>query len=177
MNETLPTVYISILLVLLGGVAFFIFRQILKTRRQETRLDKLQKQLQAKEGSAKEYYELGSLYLEKKLYVQSIKVFQKAFKVAEKEQIEGDNLALIYNAIGFAYFKQEQYDIAIRNYKDALKLAPGYIIALNNLGNVYEKKSLMSQALETYEETLKYEPDNAIAKRRAESIRKRLVTS
>lgn len=48
----------------------------------------------------------------------------------------------MYNALGFAYFSQEQYDIAIRNYKEAIKLYPEYTIALNNLGNVYEKKTV-----------------------------------
>jgi tetratricopeptide (TPR) repeat protein len=51
------------------------------------------------------------------------------------------------------------------------------VTALNNLGHVYERKKLTAQALESYEQALKYEPDNAIAKRRAESLRKRLVIS
>ena len=79
--------------------------------------------------------------------------------------------------MGYAYFAQEQYDIAIRKYKEALKLYPEYVVALNNLGNVYEKKQLIAQAVEVYDEAIKYEPENKIAKRRAESLKKRLVTS
>jgi len=81
----------------------------------------------------------------------------------------------MYNALGFAHFSQEQYDIAIRNYKEAIKLYPEYAIALNNLGNVYEKKQLISQALDCYKQTLECEPKNVIANKRVESLQKRLV--
>ncbi|WP_017303789.1 tetratricopeptide repeat protein [Spirulina subsalsa] len=174
MDDILPIIYISTLLVLLAGVAVFLFQQIFRTRRQESRFSKLQRKLEQEQGTAEEYYELGSLYLDKKLFVQSVKLLQKALKSAEKEEIPTENAALIYNALGFAYFSQEQYDLAIRNYKEAIKLYPEYVIALNNLGNVYEKKKLVSPALEAYEASLQHDPKNAIAKRRAESLRKRV---
>ncbi len=171
-TEILPVIYLGVLLAILGAIAYFLLTQIFRTRRIESKLAKLQKKLKEGKGTAQEYYELGSLYLDKKLYVQSINLFQKALK---SEQIEPENLALIYNAMGYAYFAQEQYDLAIRNYKEALKLYPEYIIALNNLGNAYEKKQLTAQALETYTQTLQYDPENKIAKRRVESLRKRIV--
>ncbi len=171
----LPVVYLSTLLILLAGIAVFLGQQIFKTQKVERTFSKLQKKLQQEKGTSREYYELGSIYLEKKLFVQSINLFQKALK-AEKN-LDPENGALIYNALGYSYFAQEQLDLAIRNYKEALKLYPEYPVALNNLGNAYEKKQLTSQALEMYEQTLKFEPNNKIAKRRAESLRKRLVSS
>ncbi len=175
MNENLPIIYISALLGLLIFAAVYILREVIKTRQQESRFSRLQKKLKQQKGTAKEYYELGSLYLDKKLFVQSVTLLQKALK-ADKD-LEPENIALIHNALGYAYFAQEQYDIAIRQYKEALKLYPEYVIALNNLGNVYEKKQMIVKAVETYKEALKYEPENKIAKRRAESLEKRLVTS
>jgi len=171
--ETLPIIYLGVLLGILAAITFFVLNQIIKTRRIETTFSKLQQKLKDGKGTPQEYYELGSLYLDKKLYVQSISLFQKAIK---GNDIEAENKALIYNAMGYAYFAQEQYDIAIRNYKEALKLYPEYTIALNNLGNAYEKKQLTNQALEVYEQTLNYEPNNKIAKRRVESLRKRVST-
>lgn len=173
-QELLPIFYLSILILLLGGLGVFLFRQVLKTRRVETTFSNLQNKLQKEKGTAKEYYELGSLYLDKKLYVQAAQLLQKALKV--EEDIEPENQALVYNALGFAYFAQEQYDLAIRQYKAALKEVPDYVTALNNLANVYEKKQMTAKALETYEAALKIEANNKTAKKRAESLRKRFAT-
>lgn len=174
MNDQLPVIYVSILLSILGIVAIFLFRQIFRSRRIETRFSQLQNKLKNGKGTAQEYYELASLYLDKKLFVQAVQLLQKGLKIGE--EIEPENQALIYNALGFAYFSQEQYDIAIRHYKEAIKLYPEYAIALNNLGNVYEKKQLVTQALECYQKTLEIEGNNKVAKKRVESLEKRLVT-
>ncbi len=174
MNDTLPTVYLSLLLVLLLIAAIFVLQQIIKTSRTETRFSRLQKQLEAGKGTAQDYYELGSIYLDKKLFVQAVKLFQLGLKA---KNLEPENRALMNNALGYAYFAQEQYDIAIRQYKEALKLYPEYVVAWNNLGNSYERKQLVTQALEAYEKALEYEPNNDTAKRRAQSLRKRFAPS
>ena len=175
MNESYPVVYISILLTLLLFVAIFLFREIIRSRRTESRYSKLQNKLKKEKGTAQEYYELGSIYLDKKLFVQAAELLKKSLKAEKDLAIE--NQALVYNALGFAYYSQEQYDIAIRNYKEAIKLCPGYVVALNNLGNVYEKKQLINQALECYKQALESEPKNKTALKRVESLEKRLVTN
>ena len=174
MENSLPIIYLSVLLVLLAGAGWAVIRQVLTTRKVESTLSRLERKLKKERGTVQEYYELGSIYSDKKLFAQAVILFQKALKGLDAEE---EKLAPVYNALGFAYFAQEQYDIAIRHYKEALKENPEYVTALNNLGHVYERKKLTAQALEAYEEALKYEPNNAIAKRRAESLRKRLVTS
>jgi len=173
MENNLPLIYLSVLIVLLLGSGFFVIRQIFKTRKIENRFNRLQNKLQKEKGTAQEYYELGSLFLDKKLYIQATKLLQKGLK--EKDGIEPENQALIYNALGFAYFAQDQMELAIRHYKDAIKLYPTYTIALNNLANVYERKQQIAKAIETYDESLTVDPNNAIAKRRAESLRKRFA--
>lgn len=177
MDNTLAVVYLLILVALLSGAAFPIFRQILRTRKIESALSRLQTKLtkDKAQGTAQEYYELGGLYLDKKVYSQASTLFQKAIKAAQEEGEE--NIAPIYNGLGFAYFAQEQYDLAIRQYKEALKHNPNYVTALNNLAHAYERKNLMAQALQVYDQVLESEPKNVTAKRRAESLRKRLVTS
>ncbi len=174
MENTLPIVYLSVLLVLLAGAGWAVIRQVLKTRKIESALSRLEQKLKTDRGTVQEYYELGSIYSDKKLFAQAIVLLQKSLKGVDAEE---ENLAPVHNALGYAYFAQEQYDIAIREYKEALKDNPEYVTALNNLGHVYERKKLTAQALETYEQALKYEPNNPIAKRRAESLRKRFVTS
>lgn len=174
MEHSLPVVYLSVLLGLLAFAGVAVVRQVLKTRKVEGALSRLEKKLKKERGTVQEYYELGSIYSDKKMFAQSIVLFQKSLKGVDAEE---ENLAPVHNALGFAYFCQEQYDIAIREYKEALKANPEYVTAINNLGHVYERKKLTAQALQMYEEALKYEPNNVIAQRRADSLRKRLVTS
>lgn len=176
-QDILPIFYLSILILLLGVLAVLLVRQVIKTRRVENTFSKLQVKLQEGNGTAKEYYELGSLYLDKKIYVQAAQLLQKALKADDEDANTPENQALIYNALGYAYFAQEQYDLAIRQYKAALKEVPDYVTALNNLANIYEKKQMTAKALETYEIALKAEPDNKTAKKRAESLRKRFAAN
>ncbi|MBP0001811.1 MAG: tetratricopeptide repeat protein [Cyanobacteria bacterium SID2] len=172
MDNNLALLYLALLIVLLGGAGWFIARQVLKTRRMENTLTQLQKRVREKNPSAKDFYELGGILLDKKLYSQAVVQLQKALKA--KDLKDDENKALIYNALGYAYAAQNQYDLAIRQYKEALKLQPQYITALSNLGFAYEKKTLDAQALEAYEEVLKYDSKNSVAKKRSESLRKRL---
>ncbi|QYX31142.1 tetratricopeptide repeat protein [Sphaerospermopsis torques-reginae] len=174
MDKNLAIVYLSVFVGLLLFAGVTVFRQILKTRKLESSLSRLKSKLTKEKGTAQEYYELASIYSEKKVFTQAIPLFQKAIKAAEEEGEE--DIAPVYNGLGYVYFSQEQYDLAIRQYKEALKLKPDYVTALNNLGHAYEKKKLTAQALEMYETALKIAPNNAIAKRRAESLR-RLVSA
>jgi tetratricopeptide (TPR) repeat protein len=173
-NQNLLTTYLSAFLLLLSVAAFFIVKQILKTSKIEKALSKLEKKLRNERGTVQEYYELGSIYLDKKLFTQSVAMLQKAMKA---EGIDPAEMAPVYNALGYAYFGQEQYDLAIRQYKEAIKLEPEYVMAMNNLGHAYEQKKLVTQALDTYERALELEPKNETAKRRSDSLRRRLVVS
>lgn len=174
-NVSLPVIYLSVLVALLAIAGVFLFRQVLRTRRVESTFTRLQNKLSQEKGTAKEHYELGGILLDKRLYSQAIAQFQKALKAKDLEGAE--NTAVIYNALGFTYAAQEQYDLAIKQYKEALELQPGYVTAYNNLGFSYEKKQLIGQAVEAYEQALNGDPKNATAKRRLESLRKRLVPS
>ncbi len=174
MDNNLAVVYLSIFVGLLAFAVVSVFRQIFKTRKRENAMSRLRKKLEKEKGTAQEYYELASIYSEKNVFSQAIALFQKAIKAAEEEQEEDS--APIFNGLGYVYFAQEQYDLAIRQYKEALKRKPDYVTALNNLAHAYERKKLTTQALQTYEEALKFAPNNPTAKRRAESLR-RLVSA
>jgi tetratricopeptide (TPR) repeat protein len=174
-NSNLLLVYLGILLALLSIAAFFVVRQVIKTRRIESTLGRLQSRLTKEKGTAQEYYELGSLLLDKKLYTQAALYLQQALKQIGDDETE--NAAVVYNALGYSYFAQEQYDLAIRNYKEALKVSPEYVTALNNLGHSYERKQLTAQALDMYAAALELEPSNTTARRRADSLKKRLAPS
>lgn len=140
MQNNLGVSYILLLLGLLLGASFFVVRQVLRTRRVEGSLSQLESKLSRETGTAQEYYELGCIYNDKQLYSQAIATFQKSLKITDSQE-NPQNLAMVHNALGYAYFGREQYDVAIRQYKEALKLVPNYVTALNNLGYAYERKS------------------------------------
>ncbi|MBD2189622.1 tetratricopeptide repeat protein [Pseudanabaena mucicola] len=169
MDSTLAIAYLGALVLLLAGVSWLVIRQILKARSLENVISDLQPKLQKEKGTPEDYYQLGSVYLRKKLYSQAIALFNKALKEG------GDNIPEVYNALGFSYFSQEQYDLAIKNYKEAIALQDGYVTAINNLAHAYEKKKLLPQSIEMYEQVLKLDEKNEIAKRRLTSLRKQVV--
>jgi tetratricopeptide (TPR) repeat protein len=189
LGSSLPLIYLTAFVALLTGSAVIVGRQVLKNRVLENDLGKLEKRALADDCTAQEYYALASIYLDKRLFVQAIKLLQKALKnkstAAEAESIasgaskaiEANEFAPVHNALGYAYECQEQYDLAIRNYKEAIKQDPSYVTAMNNLGHAYEQKKLMSQALESYEQALALEPNNETANLRVISLRRRLVTT
>jgi tetratricopeptide (TPR) repeat protein len=173
MDSGLPLLYLSLLVGLLAASGFFILRQVWKTRSTEMALSKLQKKLSNQRGLPQDYYELSSILLQKKLHGQAAAALQQALKCKELEP--GEPKAIVLNALGYAYAAQEQYDIAIRQYKDALKEKPDYPTALNNLGFAYERKQLTVQALKAYEQALELDPSNSTAQKRADSMRKRIM--
>lgn len=173
MDSGLQLLYLSLLVGLLGVSGILILRQVWKTRSTEMALAKLQKKLTAQKGLPQEYYELSSILLKKKLYGQAAAALQQALKCQELEP--GESRAVVLNALGYTYAAQEQFDLAIRQYKEALKEKPDYAIAFNNLGFAYERKQLTIQALQSYEQALEIDPNNSTAKKRAESMRKRIM--
>jgi tetratricopeptide (TPR) repeat protein len=173
-DRDLLIIYLAGFLLLLSVAAFFVFKQIVKTTKLEKSLAKLEKKLKNERGTVQEYYELGSIYLDKKMFAQANIMLKKALKA---EGVEPAEMAPVYNAFGYSLFGQEQYDMAIRQYKEAIKLEPEYVMAMNNLGHAYEQKKLTSQALDIYERVLELEPKNETAKHRSDSLRRRLVVS
>jgi tetratricopeptide (TPR) repeat protein len=170
METTYISIYLVGLLLLLGVGCWLVFRQVFRSRGLEKVIADLSPKLIRGKGTAQEHYELGSAYLEKQLFEEAIKQFQKSIQ-ADAEFAPG------YNNLGYSYFRQEQYDLAIRQYKDALRLKPDYTVAWSNLGHSYERKMLLPQALEAYEKVLELEPKNDVALRRAQSLRKRVTPS
>lgn len=170
----LPLIYLVAFVALLAGSAVVVLRQVLKNRAIENDLAKLEKRVKEPTCTGPEYYALASIYLDKRLFVQAVILLQKALK---DKSTEADNFAPVYNALGYAYECQEQYDLAIRNYKEAISQEPGYVTAINNLGHAYEQKKLTTQALEMYEKVLEIDPKNETASRRATSLRRRMVSA
>lgn len=93
-NSNYLVVYLGILLALLSVAAFFVIRQVWVTRRVENTLSALQTKLTKEKGSAVEYYELGSILLDKKLFAQASVYLKKSLKELADEEVENSVLEI-----------------------------------------------------------------------------------
>ena len=80
MDNIVPLLYLSILSISLLIVSFFIGRQIIARKQIEDALSLLQTRIRSNEANAQDYYELGSIYLSKKLYEYFTIFFTIKFK-------------------------------------------------------------------------------------------------
>jgi tetratricopeptide (TPR) repeat protein len=175
MDNILPLIYLLVLLTSLSLVTIIIGKEVIKKRQIELQLAELQNKIRTKECTYEDYYDLGKIYLSKKLFDQAIIQFRYALKLWDLEDTEG--LANLYNTVGFTYAETEQYEIAIFYYQEAIKYIKNYIAALNNLGFAYEKKQLINEALRIYEEVINYDSENEVATNRILVLNRRLRIS
>ena len=163
--------YLLILFFLLLIISIFVFRQFLKTRNEEISLVKFEQQGIESLETATELYEFGSIQIKKRLYAQATQTFLKAIKNAKDEPDEGK--AIIENALGFTYAAQKDYKKAIKHYKSALLVLPGYTVALNNLAAAQQSLLDYEEALLTYKKVLDIDPKNKTAIKKTNELNKR----
>ena len=168
----LPQTYLLGLVGLLVVVAFVVGRQLLRVRRDEARLMKLEQTGAATSREAADLYELGSVQLRKRLFPQATATLKQALKRLSGEPDEAR--ALIQNALGFSLAAQSDYEGATKHYKLALKAKNDYPIALNNLAFAQQKLLNIEEAVNLYKQTLSLEPDNNTAKKGLKKLQKRL---
>ena len=172
METILPFIYLSILLLFLSSIAFFLIQEIQKKRNAENKLYELQKKVRENNSTCEDHYILGTLYLSKKLFDQAIIQFRCSISLWDSNDYFG--LANLYNTIGYTYFESGQYELAIYYYKESIKNVSDYSTAWNNLGYAYERRKMTSEAMLAYLNVLKYDKNNIIANGRIESLKRKL---
>lgn len=86
-------------------------------------------------------------------YDQAFDDYQKALKHRPNDDKVLSNL-------GFIYFLRQQLDSAETVYRKSISLNPRFIDARRNLGAVLAMQRRFPEAIEQWQEGLKYEPDN-----------------
>ncbi len=170
MDTLLPQAYLIGLVVLLGGAAVVVGRQIWRVRRDELALARLDRQGEEAPDSASSLYELASVQLRKRLYGQAADNLKRALKRAEADREPAEAQALIQNALGFALAAQNNYKTAIRHYRSALAAKPDYPVALNNLAFALEKQRNLEEAEQTYRQVLELDASNKTARKRLQRL-------
>ena len=168
MDFSLPQAYLIGLLVILGSAAVLVARQILRVRRDEAALMRLESASKSGQQSASELYELASVQLRKRLYGQAIDTLKLAVKSSAGEPPEAQ--ALIENALGFALAAQNNYTAAVKHYRAALRAKADYPVALNNLAYALEKQQKPEEAKENYLKVLELDSSNGTARKRLKRL-------
>ena len=167
----LPQTYLLGLVGLLTIVAVVVGRQLLRVRRDETRLMQLEQSGAASSRQAADLYELGSVQLRKRLFPQAAATLKQALKRLGGEPDEAR--ALIENALGFSLAAQNDYETASKHYRLALKAKKDYPVALNNLAYAQMKLLKTEEAINLYQRTLAVDPNNETAKKGIKKLEKR----
>jgi len=83
--------------------------------------------------------------------------------VIQARKLKGKGLAFAFINRGVAYYQKRQYDQAIDNYDQAIKLNPKYAIAFNNRCAVYNDKGEYDHAIQECNQAIKLNPKYADA--------------
>ncbi len=70
---------------------------------------------------------------------------------------------LAHKAIGDAFFRKGQFDEAIKEYQEALRLDPQYADAGYSLGSAFLRKGQIDVAVSQFQEVIRLDPNNADA--------------
>ena len=175
MDILVPQTYLLGLIGLLSIVAVLVGRQLLRVRRDELSLIRLEQEGAAASRDAGQLYDLASVQLRKRLYPQATTTLRQALKRLAGEPDEAR--ALVENALGFALAAQKDFEGAVKHYKAALQAKPDYPVALNNLAFARERLLDLDEAAELYRQSLKLEPTNATASRRLKRVEQQLRRS
>ena len=163
--------YLIILFVVLIIISIFVFRQFLRTRKEELNLVKYEQKGLDTLTKASELYEFGSIQIKKRLYAEATKTFVKAVEYYENEPNEAK--AIIENALGFSYAAQNEFKKAIKNYNSAIKFLPEYTVALNNLASAQQRLLEYELAYATYKKVLGIDPNNKTAIKKSKELETR----
>ena len=81
----------------------------------------------------------------------------------DNDAVKQKNLAIDFYKQGRAYWAKGQYDLAIREYDEAIRLQPDFLLAYLRRGGAYRNKGLTDRAITDYSKAIEVAPDYARA--------------
>lgn len=91
---------------------------------------------------------------------EAIRVYGQAIAAGG---LSKENLAIVYNNRGIAYWSTGQLDKAISDYDAAIRLQPDYVAAYHNRGTAYRDGDEYDKAIADYDTAIRLWPDDAFA--------------
>ncbi len=81
----------------------------------------------------------------------------------ESGRFTGQNLAVAFTNRGLAHKSKGQWDRAIADYDEAIRLKPDFVFAFNNRGNAYYYKGQLDRAIADFSNAIRLNPGLAEA--------------
>jgi tetratricopeptide (TPR) repeat protein len=78
-------------------------------------------------------------------------------------KVNNDSLAAIFSNRAYAYRKKGEYNRAIQDYDQAIKLAPNLANAFNGRGTTFRDKGEYDRAIQDYDQVIQLKPNDAVA--------------
>ncbi len=88
----------------------------------------------------------------RKQFDDAIDLYKQCLPLAPRD-------ATLYNRLGVAYHRNQEYKLAEKEYKRAIKLNPHYAEAFNNMGTIAFTEKKYGRAVKFYKKALKIRPD------------------
>lgn len=99
--------------------------------------------------------QMGDLYMVRKQYREAAEQFKKLSDANPKNPV-------YLNKLGIALHQQEALSLAMKYYKEAVKVDPQYADAENNVGTIWYQRKKYSRAVKAYEKAIKMKSDMAV---------------
>ena len=103
---------------------------------------------------ANQHFNAGMELFEQGQFEEAIEEFSAGIRIVP------DASAIVYAARGFSYGKLAEYEKAITDFDEAIRLDPEYFTAYNRRGNLYIVLGDYEQAIEDLNESIRIYPQN-----------------
>ncbi|MCW3093222.1 MAG: hypothetical protein JWP81_4291 [Ferruginibacter sp.] len=110
----------------------------------------------ARAQTAKELFNNGREFQNKKQYDQAIEAYTQAIAI-------DPNYTFAYNNRGLSYHAKKQYDLSIQDYNKAITIDPSLKMAYNNRGYAYQFKNMPDLAIQDYTKAVDIDPNYTLA--------------
>jgi tetratricopeptide (TPR) repeat protein len=99
--------------------------------------------------------------------------YRRAAAVLEEAKALAGATKEVCNGLGFSYFKLRDYDQAIANLREAVRIDPTSAIDYASLGSNLREKGELGEAIQMYEKALELDPGLEFARANLAELRKR----
>jgi len=80
--------------------------------------------------------------------------------VLQSDRVSDGNRAVAYVNRGIAYAGKKDYDRAIADFNEAIRINPNYAVAYSNRGNLFEARGRRNEAIADFRRALAIDPNH-----------------